>query len=492
MGKVYLVGAGPGDEGLITVKGLEKLKEADVIVYDNLANPDLLKQCKPTSELIYVGKKANDHTMSQEAINDLLVEKATDNACVLRLKGGDPYVFGRGGEEGEYLYHHHIPFEVIPGITSAIGGLAYGGIPITYRELASSFHVFTGHFKDATKELDWATLSKLSGTLVFLMGVGNLEKICSHLIQYGKDKNTPVAMVHKATTPNQKAIVGNLETITDIAKAEKIKSPSLIVVGDVVKMRAYLNTFEEKPLFGKKIIVTRARAHNSDLAKKLKELGAEVFEMPTIKINPIQEESLLEEIKNIKTYTQLIFTSENAVRIFFETLFHNKLDARILGALTITSIGTKTTHTLKNYGIIPDIMPEDYVGEGIVQILRETLTDKDNILIPRSKNARSYLVDELSKQCALKEVPIYETLKEEMPSNHLLNLLDDVDYITFTSGSTVKNFIEIIGKEHIKKLKDVKLISIGPMTSQKIKSYHLEVYKEANPHNIEGLIEALL
>ncbi|TCT14251.1 uroporphyrinogen III methyltransferase/synthase [Natranaerovirga pectinivora] len=492
MSKVYLVGAGPGDEGLITVKALDKLKEADIVIYDNLANPDLLKHCKIDVEKIYVGKISKNHTLTQEEINELIVEKAIDKKIIVRLKGGDPYVFGRGGEEGEHLYKNGIDFEVIPGITSAIGGLAYGGVPITHREYASSFHVFTGHLKNEEDDLDWATISKLQGTMVFLMGVGNLERICTSLINNGKDSKTPVAMIYKATTPYQKTVVGTIDSIVEIAKEEKIKAPSLIVVGDVVKARAYLNTFEKKPLFGKKVVVTRARVDSSGLAKKLKALGAETIEIPTIKIKAINNCGLNEEIRDIYQYSHLIFTSKNSVTIFFDTLFKENKDVRALSNLKITAIGSETSRVLKEYGIVPDLMPEDYVGEGVVKALEEILNPSDRILFPRSKNARSFMVEALSKVCYLKEVHIYETVKEDLVDNSLLEDFSDVDCISFTSGSTVDNFVDFIGREHLSQLDGVKVVSIGPVTSERVGSYGLSVYREAAEHNVDGLVKAVL
>jgi uroporphyrinogen III methyltransferase/synthase len=493
-GKVYLVGAGPGDEGLITVKGLDKLKEADIVVYDYLSNQELLKFCKADCEKIYVGKSAGNHTLSQEAINELLVEKAQEGHYVVRLKGGDPFVFGRGGEEGEELFNHGIEFEVIPGITSAIGGLAYGGIPITQRELASSFHVFTGHLKNEEDDLDWPTLGKIQGTMVFLMGVGNLKHICTSLIRNGKSESTPVAIIHKATTPNQKVVLGTLESIVDKALEAKIKAPSLIVIGEVVKKRDVLNWFEEKPLYGEKIVVTRSRDNSSTMVGKLKELGAEVIEYPTIQTKYLDEEPLKVAIKDLKGYTYLILTSKIGVEVFFKTLFDLEYDTRSLGSIKVVAIGKETAKALKLYGVIPDYIPKDYVGESLVELLKEVLRFDDKILIPRSKSARTYVVEALSKICQVDEISTYETIGDSGCKDVLINQLqeDNISAITFTSSSTVDYFVQGIGRENLSFLGNVKLMSIGPITSKTIESYGLKVFKEAKQHTIDGLVQVFM
>lgn len=493
-GKVFLVGAGPGEYKLITLKGMDCIKKADVIVYDRLANIRLLKNAKDDCEFIYVGKKSSNHTKTQDEINDIIVNKAKEGKIVTRLKGGDPYVFGRGGEEGEYLKKNGVEFEVVPGITSAIGGLCYAGIPITHRDYASSFHVITGHLKKEHKELNWRSIASLEGTLVFLMGISNLKNICRSLIKEGKDINTKVAIINWASTTRQRVVVGTLKNIYEKAMGEKIESPSLIVVGEVVSLREELNFFEKKPLFGKNIVVTRARAQSSTLVDKIDSLGGNPIEIPAIKIEEILPNSeLIEEIKNIEKYNYLIFTSRNAVNIFFENLFKLGFDSRKLKNLKIVSIGTGTSEELKNNGIIADIIPKRFVAESIVECLNDVLSKDDKILIPRAKEAREYLVDELSKISTVKEIKIYETIKMENNKEHIINLLDSksIDYITFTSSSTVKNFINIIGKENLDKLKSTKLVSIGPITSRTIEDFNLKVYNEAEEYTIEGILKAL-
>ncbi|EES92365.1 uroporphyrinogen-III synthase [Clostridium sp. K25] len=494
-GKVFLVGAGPGDYKLITLKGMECIKKADVIVYDRLASTRLLKEAKENCEFIYVGKKSSNHTKTQDEINDIIVHKAKMGKIVTRLKGGDPYVFGRGGEEGEYLRKKGVRFEVVPGITSAIGGLCYAGIPITHRDYASSFHVITGHLKEDGTELNWKSIASLEGTLVFLMGVSNLKNICNSLIKEGKNKSTKAAIINWASTTKQKVVVGNLQNIYEKAMAEKINSPSLIVIGEVVSLRDKLNFFEDKPLFGKNIVVTRSRVQSSNLVEKIIDLGGNPIEIPTIKIEEIVNNVELDNgIKNINEFNYLIFTSRNAVKIFFKRLFGLNFDSRNLRNLKIVCIGTGTADELKKYGIIPDILPKKFIAESIIESLKEVVKKDDRVFIPRSSEARTYLVEELNKLCHVTEVKIYNTIKDSGKKDEIVNLLNNrnIDYITFTSSSTVKNFIEVIGKENVEKLKNEKLVSIGPITSKTIEDFGLKVYNEAKEYTIEGIIKTLI
>ncbi|WP_142414913.1 uroporphyrinogen-III C-methyltransferase [Hathewaya massiliensis] len=494
-GKVFLVGAGPGDYKLLTLKGLECVKNADVIVYDRLANDKILKWAREDCEFIYVGKKSKYHTKTQDEINEIIAEEALSGKVVTRLKGGDPYVFGRGGEEGEFLLQKGVDFEVVPGITSAIGGLCYAGIPITHRDFASSFHVITGHLKEEEKELNWNALAKLEGTLVFLMGIANLQSICSNLIKEGKDSKTPVAIVNWAARPYQKVVSGTLEDIYDIAMEANIQPPSLIVVGGVVSLRDKLNFYEQKPLFGKNIIVTRARTQSSRLLDIINDLGGNAIEVPAIKIKEVENNGLDKAIENIKDYTTLVFTSENAVDIFFNKLFSLNKDIRSLSNLKIACIGNATAKAVKEKGIIADFVPEKFVAESLLELLKENLTKEDKVLIPRAKEARELLVDGLKEICFVDEVKIYETLKEDSNKEDIFDILkkDNELFITFTSSSTVKNFVEIIGKENLALLKGkAKLVSIGPVTSKTIEGFGLTVYKEAKEYTIDGVVEAII
>ena len=450
-GKVYLVGAGPGDYKLLTLKGLECIKKADVIVYDRLANKNYLKEAKENCEFIYVGKASSNHTLPQEDINRVIADKAKEGKIVTRLKGGDPYVFGRGGEEGELLKEEGIEFEVVPGITSAIGGLCYAGIPITHRDYASSFHVITGHLRDDDKEnpeINWNALANMNGTLVFLMGVANLQKISSNLIKEGKSKDTPVALISWATRSNQRVITSTLENVYETAVRENVKPPTLIAVGEVVELRDKLNFFESKPLFG----------------------------------------------KNVIDYTYLILTSKNAVDIFFDKLDEMDLDSRVLANLKVCAIGSATAKEIKNRGIKADIIPEKFVAEYLFEELKDILKDSDKVLIPRAKNARDFLVNKINEICAVKEVHIYETVLDDSKKDEVLDILNsgEVDYITFASSSTVTNFVDIIGKENIDKLNELKVISIGPITTQTAKSLNINVYNEAEVSTIDGIINSIM
>lgn len=494
-GKVYLIGAGPGEYKLMTLKGMEIIKKADVIYYDRLVNPAYLKEAKKDCELIYVGKESDNHTMPQEIINQQLAQKAKEGKLVARLKGGDPYVFGRGGEEGEVLYAEGIDFEVVPGITSAIGGLCYAGIPITHRDYASSFHVITAHLKDTEQSLDWKVLSQLKGTLVFLMGVSNLKTIAEKLIEQGKSKETPAAVINWATRSNQRVVTGNLADIYEKAQEAKLQSPSLIVIGEVIRLREKLNFFESRPLFGKNIVVTRAREQSSSLVSKIEELGGNAVEIPAIKIKRLENNKPLEEaILNLKEYSYIIFTSINGVDIFFEKLFSLGKDSRALALAKLVVIGRATGEALERYGLRPDIMPKRFVSEDIVEALKDTISSNDKILLPRAKEAREYLAEELSKLCSVTEISTYETVIDNSEKEKLQELMRErsIDYITFTSSSTVENFIALLGRENVKLLHGIKLVSIGPITSKTLRSYNLDIYKEAEEYTIDGVVKCIL
>lgn len=494
-GKVYLVGAGPGDYKLITLKGIECIKEADVIVYDRLANDKYLKEARKDCEFIYVGKASSNHALPQDQINEVITQKAKEGKIVTRLKGGDPYVFGRGGEEAEYLLENDVEFEVVPGITSAIGGLCYAGIPITHRDYASSFHVITGHLKDdENDDLNWNALANNEGTLVFLMGIANLNKISNNLIREGKSKDTPVALISWATRYNQRVVTATLEDVYDVAIRENVKPPTLIAVGDVVKLRDKLNFFENKPLFGKSILVTRSRTQSSSLVSKIMSLGGNPIEIPTIRIEEINNNIALEnEIRNLSKYNYLVLTSQNGVNIFFDKLNDMSLDVRALGNIKICAVGPATSKELKNRGIIADIVPEKFVAEAMYDELKDKLSSNDKILIPRGSSSRDYLVDNLSEICEVKEVHTYNTVIEEECKDEIIELLDSekIDYITFTSSSTVSNFIKIIGEENINKLNESKVISIGPITSNTARELGLKIYKEPTNYTIDSLIECI-
>lgn len=493
-GKIYLTGGGCGDPDLLTIKAAEKLAVCDAVVYDALVNPEILNRVPEGCEKIYVGKRASNHALPQDEINALLVRLGREGKTVVRLKGGDPYVFGRGGEEGEALYDAGIPFEIIPGITSVIGGLAYAGIPITHRDCAASFQVVTGHRKDEASELDWPVLAKSQGTLVFLMGMSNLKKITDELIGNGMDPKKPAAVVYRASDPRQRVVTGTLETIYDIAAEAKMTAPSLIVVGDVVTKREKLRFFDNKPFFGKTFVVTRSRTQASSTASKIRDLGGRVVLYPTIKISPVVPamNHLKEVLKNPGDFTHVIFTSTNGVDLFWQAVAESGKDSRILAGLHVTAIGSATAAALKAKGITADLVPKKYIGEELVNRLGPTLKKGDRILLPRSKNARPFVAEELSHYCEVVEIPIYETIREDNTDVDLKAMLQngEIDVITFTSSTTVQYFVEKLGAENLSLLDGVKCVSIGPATSKKMKSLGVPIAAQAEKYNIDGVIAA--
>ncbi|RKD22515.1 uroporphyrinogen III methyltransferase / synthase [Caminicella sporogenes DSM 14501] len=496
-GKVYLVGAGPGDYKLITLKGLECIKKADVILYDRLINPKLLNYARDDAEIIYVGKEPDNHSYKQGDISRLILEKALEGKIVTRLKGGDPFVFGRGGEEALLLAENNVEFEIVPGITSAISVPAYCGIPVTHRNYSSSFHVITGH-EDPTKKdgyLDYEVLGKLKGTLVFLMGIKNIENICNNLIKNGQAPSRPVAVIRKGTTHEQKMIIGTLEDIAYKVKEDNFQNPAIIVVGEVVNLAGSLRWFENKPLFGKKILVTRTRHQASKLSQKIEELGGESIEFPTIKIIENEDYRDIDRaLNNIKKYKWIIFTSVNGVKIFFGRMKKLDFDVRILKDITICAIGPATAKKLNDMGLKVEYMPDEYRAEGIIDILKDKIKDGDNILLPRADIARKLLIDELEKLGAkVDNIPIYKTVIPEYDRENLIKILKEkVDVITFTSSSTVKNFVKILGMENLKLINGAKIAVIGPITSTTAKEMGMNVDIEAKEYSISGLVDEIL
>ncbi len=498
-GIVYLVGAGPGDPGLITVKGRECIQKADVLIYDYLASPILLRHANTKAEMIYVGKKGGDHTLSQEGINNLIVEKAKTGAIVTRLKGGDPFIFGRGGEEAEVLIESGIPFEVVPGVTSAIAAPAYAGIPLTHRKFTSTVAFITGH-EDPNKNnsnIDWASLARGIGTLVFLMGVKNLPDIVDQLIKNGKSPETPVALVRWGTTSRQKTVSGTLSDIVEGVRAANLKAPSIIVIGDVVRLRNQMKWFENRPLLGKKIVVTRAREQSSDLVAKLSEMGADVLECPTIKVVPSEDLLPLDSaISSLKSYDWIIFTSVNGVKHFFEHLFVKGSDSRALGHLRTAAIGPATADMLLKFGLRTDIIPESFRAESVVEaFLKENIAGK-KILLPRAQEARPVLPVELRKMGAVvDEINTYRTIQDRQNVGILLEDLqkNGIDMVTFTSSSTVKNFKALIPNDmFFSLLNEVTVACIGPITADTAKELGFNVDVIAEEYTIPGLCKAIV
>ena len=497
-GKVYLVGAGPGDPGLITVKGLECIRNADVIIYDYLAAPTLLQHAPQDAEMVYVGKKGGDHTLSQEGINALLIEKA-QKGLVVRLKGGDPFIFGRGGEEAEALIDAGIPFEVVPGVTSAIAAPAYAGIPLTHRQFTSTVVFVTGHEDPAKTEssIDWGALARGMGTIVFLMGVKNLPNITQQLKRQGLPADTPIALVRWGTTTAQVTVSGTLDSIEDEVRKAGLKAPAIIVVGNVVRLRERMKWFENRPLLGKRIIVTRAREQASHLVNRLSDLGAECLQYPTIQVvAPDSWKPLDHAIKNLPDYHWLVFTSVNGVQFFFKRLFENHYDVRALSHVKTACIGPATADKLFGYGIKTDILPESYRAESIVEAFENEDVDGKKILLPRAREARPILPVELTRMGAsVDEIAAYFT---EPVSDHTDALMEQlrsgaVDMITFTSSSTVKNFKALLPMdEQDDLLKGVVIASIGPITTETAKEMGFPVHITADAYTIPGLCDAIL
>lgn len=493
-GKVYLVGAGPGDPGLISLKGLECLTRADVIVYDRLLDDRLLEAC-PEAERIYVGKAAGQHTRKQDEINQLLVAKAQEANVVVRLKGGDPFVLGRGGEEAEALARNDIPFEVVPGISSAVAVPAYAGIPVTHRELASSFAVITGHEAPgkSSSNIAWEKLATGVDTLVFLMGMHNLPEIVEQLLAHGRPAGTPVAVIKDGTTPTQKTIVGSLADIAVKVKKHGLRPPAVLVVGEVVRLREKLRWFDNRPLFGKRILVTRARHQASALSRLLSERGAQPVELPVIDIKSVPDTGELNRaISNLENYQWLVFTSVNGVEAFFQLLYNRKLDARALKNLKVVAIGPATAGILEKKGIIPDYLPDVYTSESLVAGLRNQDIAGHRFLLPRADIADKELAEGITQLGAeVHEVAAYITVPaiDGISRAKQMLLSGEIDIITFTSSSTVSNLVAAL--EDIRQINSARVACIGPKTADTAAGAGLKVDIIASEQTIPGLVAAI-
>jgi len=494
-GKVYLVGAGPGDPGLLTLKGKAVLERADCIVYDFLANEELLRFARPDSQMILVGKHGDKRKISQEEVNQLLISKAQEGKVVCRLKGGDPFLFGRGGEEAQELAKAGIPFEVVPGVSAGQAVPAYAGIPVTHRDFASAVTFVTGHEDPSKHEsgVDWSDVAACRGTLVFFMGVRKLPQITATLIAHGRDPQTPVAVVRWGSWSKQQAITG---TLSDIAsKTMGIMPPAIIVVGEVVKLREELNWFESLPLFGKRIAITRRREQAGVLREELTALGAEVIEVPTIEIrDPASWEPLDSAIGRLEEFDYLLVTSANGVRNFLRRLEACGRDVRDLKGLIIGAIGPATAAEFAKTGVKVDVVPRAYVAEGLLEALGDRDLSGKAFLIPRAKVARDVVPRVLMEKGARVEVvEAYETVVPEFPPGELRRLLTPpLDAITFTSSSTASNFARLAGENNVSELlRGVAIASIGPITSQTIRKLGLAVTIEAEESTIAGLVRAI-
>jgi uroporphyrinogen III methyltransferase/synthase len=491
-GIVYLVGAGPGDPGLMTTRSLELIVAADVIVHDRLIPSEALAPARPDAELIYVGKEPGAASVPQEGIAELLIEKAREGKLVVRLKGGDPFVFGRGGEEAEALADAEIPFEMVPGITAGIAAPEYAGIPVTHRDDASAVAFVTGH-EDPEKEdsaLDYDALARFPGTLVFYMGVKALPSISEALIKAGRDASEPAAVVERGTLPGQRTVTSTLEGIAAAAEDAGVRPPSVTVVGPVAARRERISWLERRPLHGKKVVVTRARAQASELARQLDALGAEPIELPAIRIEPrIDSKEVQEAVQALHTYALVCVTSPNGARLLFEAMATQGRDSRALANASVAAIGAGTEAALAAGGIMADIVPERFVAEELVEALNKLELDGKPVLIARAAEARELLPDALRKRGAqVDEVALYETVAET-PDPDALERARDADFITFTSSSTVRNFLAASDSGVPE---GAKVISIGPITSEAAREAGLTVDAEAESHDIGGLVEAIL
>lgn len=495
-GKVYLIGAGPGDPGLLTLKAKHCLEIADVVVYDYLADPRIVAFSNKNAEMIYVGKQAANHAMSQWQINELLVKLASEGKIVARLKGGDPLVFGRGGEEAIELTKAGLPFEFVPGVTSAIAAAAYAGIGVTHRAIATSFAVVTGH-EDPTKpesQINWKGLATSVDTLVFLMGVENIEKISSQLIANGRPADTPAAVIRWGTRPNQSTLITTLgEAAADVVRTG-MKPPAIFVVGNVVNLRSQLQWFDNKPLFGKTVIVTRARAQASDLTAKLEAEGAKVVEVPAIKIVPPADFAPLDEaVANIADYKWLILTSANGVEYFFNRMEVAGKDARALAGVKIAAIGSATAAALKGFGIKADLIPSAYKAEELAEALEGEVKAGDKLLLARAKVAREVLPEKLrALGCEVDVVTAYETVADCENKEELVELLSsgEASVVTFTSSSTVSNLIEALGEDK-ELLNKAALACIGPVTEATLNKAGFKSSINAEQYTIDGLMKAI-
>jgi uroporphyrinogen III methyltransferase/synthase len=526
-GVVYLVGAGPGDPGLMTARSLQLIASADAIFHDRLIPPGALDGARENAELIYVGKAPGDvpvergpyghrstgTSVAQGETNERLIEAARAGKSVVRLKGGDPFVFGRGGEEGEALREAGIEFEVVPGVTAGVAASAYAGIPVTHRDDASAVAFVTGHEDPDKAEtaLDWEGLARFPGTLVFYMGVKRLGENAAALIGAGRDASEPAAAVERGTMDGQRTVVATLGTLAEAVEREAIRAPALIVVGPVVERREALAWLECRPLHGRRVVVTRARAQASGLAATLRDLGAEVVELPAIRIEPrIESDEVRRAVGRIGEYALICLTSPNGVRLLFEALGAAGLDARALAggkkneqveqgvagatgrppeSTAIAAIGPGTARALAEHGIAADVVPERFVAEALVEALASVEVEGRQVLIARAAEARDILPDALRERGAeVDVVSLYETVREE-PAPEAIEAAQAADYVTFTSSSTVRNLTEALGDRFPQ---DARIVSIGPISSEAVRDAGLEVDVEAEHHDIDGLIAALL
>lgn len=494
-GKVWLVGAGPGDLGLFTLKGKKVLEEAEVVVYDSLVGDGVLSMVPKTAELINVGKRAGHHLVPQDQINEILLEKALEGKRVVRLKGGDPFLFGRGGEELELLTEHQIPFEVVPGVTSPIAVPAYNGIPVTHRDYCSSVHIITGHKKAGQEyNINFKALVETKGTLVFLMGVTALGDICSSLLKAGMDPDTPAAVLQQGTTAGQKKIVATVATLKEEVERKGIQTPAIIVVGGVCQVADRFAWYEHMPLFGYKVLVTRPKELVSAMSAKLRRLGAEVLELPAIAISPVKEEEMIKEaMKKLGQYQWIVFTSPSGVRIFVDELMKKyETDIRRLGNVKIAALGSGTARELRRRGLIPDLMPEVYDGKSLGEKLAVVCEKNAKVLIPRAAIGNQEIIEALSarEDLEITDLATYDTFYEK---SDLIDVarefeLGRIQCAVFTSASTVKGFVSALPELDYTK---VKAACIGKQTKAAADAYGMETYM-AQKAEMDALVDLVV
>lgn len=498
-GVAYLVGAGPGDPGLLTARAIELIGSADVILYDRLIPDQATSLARSDCELVYVGKLPDRHALPQREIEELMVERAKAGKSVVRLKGGDPFVFGRGGEEAESLIEAGLPFEVVPGVTAGIAASAYAGIPVTHRDEASAVAFVTGH-EDPTKEgagrttstpLEYSGLASFPGTLVFYMGVGRLGEIAQELIDCGRDPDEPSAVIERGTLPGQRSVVAPLSRIAEEVAAAGIKPPAITVVGHVSKLSERIAWLQNRPLNGLRVVVTRARPQASGLADRLAELGAEPLQLPAIRIEPtLDTDEVASAAQAIDAYSLICLTSPNGANLLFEALAAAGKDARSLAGATVAAIGPGTADALRGHGVIADVIPEKFVAEELVAALDQVEVEGKRVLVARAAEARDVLPDALAeREAEVDVVALYRTVAEDLDDETIASA-SDADYVTFTSSSTVKNLLGALPGGSLPG--SPRVVSIGPVTSETAREAGLAVDVEASRHDIEGLIEALV